>query len=300
MDALLADPSFSRGVVAMAEGAAFERAARAFRIPDLTGGAPIGDAKFGGVPLGMPGADRGKRFTEPVSSIGIRAPAEREGIEFDDPRSSFEADAMLAINADATAIAAVVVGVLGVFAIRGYFKDKAIKRLLSVETERIERKRINDLRRARAGVDPYNGGVEALKRRIRDGEDGGRFLRGQSEMWEDAVRALVETIVEDRETRIPDSSPRSRRRRAISEVRYLVRGRSDAVFKSPWFFSVRKDVSFGIVRTIYDSSDTLEKVALARLVTLEKASQSNGSMDWAKAAIEEMRLVDPEWLAEQG
>jgi hypothetical protein len=295
------DDGFVAAVKSHADEAHSTHLSKIFRAPDLTGGnTAIGDAKFGGVSLGMPGANKDKRFTEPAQSLRISAPAEREGVEFDDPLSEFDHDIMLAINVEATAIAAVVAGVLGVFALRGYFKDKAIKKLLSLETERIERKRKNDLRRARAGDDPYNGGVEALKRRIRDGEDGGIFLRGQSEMWEDAVRALVETIVEDRETNIPDSSPRSRRRRAISEVRYLVRGESRAIFKSPWFHSVREDVSFGLFRNTYDSSDTLRRVALARLVTLEKAVQSNGSMDWAKAAIEEMRLIDPEWLAEQG
>lgn len=294
------DPASVSRVIKMADRDYLDRTARIFKAPDAThNGVPIGDAKFGGVSLGRAGIDESKAVSDPKTHSAIFEPDADEHVSVWDPALQGQVDGLHAVDAISIIIGLMIVSGIS-FGLYATWKDSNSQKVLKWETERIEKRRLHDLERARNGKDPFSHSVDSIKERIRSGENGESFLTINCEFWEDAARALVEVLVEDREKRIPDGSAKMRRRRAISEVRYLVKGESGVVYKSSWFRRERKKVSRLFTDTTYDNIDAMRAVALARLMTLEKAATSNGRMDWPKAAIEEMRLIDPGWMEKQG
>ncbi len=289
-------------VIEMVDRDYLDRTARIFKSTDIIyKGVPIGDAMFGGVSLRMPGVEDAKAVLDPTTRPRVSAPADYNDAAIDDPAVGGAPDSLEALDAYHALIIGVGMAIGGgiAYGIYSNWREKKIQRMRSFEQELIERRRRHDLDRAKRGIDPFALSIRELKPRIQRGEDGRAFLEGKFELWEDAVRALVEVLVEEREERILDKYPKSRRRRAISEVRYLVRGETAAVYRNPWFHRERRKVSPLIPGAFLDNADVLSRVALARLMTLEKAAYTNGQMDWPKAAIEEMRLIDPEWVDRQ-
>lgn len=298
----VADAAGASRVIEMADRDYLDRTARIFKSPDIIyKGIPIGDAKFRGVSLDMPAGDVAKAVFDPEARPEVSEPEGNAAPGITDPAMEGAPEGIEALDAYHALIIGVAVALGGAIAYGTYsnWKENKIQGMKGFERELIARRREHDLDRAMRGIDPFAMSIKELKPRIRRGEDGRAFLEGKFELWEDAVRALVEVLVEEREERIPDDYPQSCRRRAICEVRYLVKGESDAVYKHPWFHRERKRVSRFIPGAFFDNVDVLRDVALARLVTLEKAARSNGRMDWSKAAIEEMRLIDPEWMDRQ-
>ncbi len=257
----------------------------------LYDGVPIGDAKFGGVALGMPGVDRTKATRDPTELMPIFGPTAGELTALEAPQSEDAPDAIHAMDV-LPVMAGILVGAVVVFGLYANYRDSRVEKVMRWMSDSVDRRRMNDFERAMKGEDPFGENISDIKERIRRGEDGRSFLAGRQELWDDAIRALMDHLVEGREERIPQRSLRRRRINAIAEVRNLIRLESEQIFGSDWFPRVRESGGLFFFNTRYDNVDEIVRVARARLTTLEKAADANGKMDWAKAAVEELRLID--------
>ena len=291
-DSFVMDEGFAAGVVSHAEQGHADRMARIFRAPDLMGGrAPIGDAKFNGVPLGMPGGEA-KVIFDPSTTDEIREPESVGEGAVSDPVPDGTPDGIYAVDL-VPVISAIFIGIVIVYGLIANHMDNQLARSMKWKSDNIDRRRINDFERALAGENPFAKNVEMLKERIRRGDNGLEYLDGNYELWDDATRALIEVLVEEREKAIPGESSRRRRITAIAEVRNLLRMESEKIFQNPWFPRMNEGFALLFLSSNYDNVEEVVTVAKARLMTLEKAASANGNMDWAKGAMEELRIIDP-------